>query len=178
MLLILSPNSFFNRIPAYQWWNEALHGVANSPGVKDSTNSTSFPQVILTASSFNKELWSDIGEAVSTEARALSNAGRAGLTYWAPNINLFRDPRWGRGQETPGEDPIINGEYAAHFVSSMQGKGEDAKYLKVSSCCKHYAAYSFENYRGLDRHHFDAQITKQDIAGKVAADRDFLSIVF
>ncbi len=77
-----------NRIPAYQWWNEALHGVANSPGVKDSTNATSFPQVILTSSSFNSELWFKIGEAVSTEARALSNAGRAMLTYWAPNINV------------------------------------------------------------------------------------------
>mmetsp|Transcript_18126 Transcript_18126/g.43550 ORF Transcript_18126/g.43550 Transcript_18126/m.43550 type:complete len:739 (+) Transcript_18126:71-2287(+) len=152
-------------IPAYQWWSEALHGVGKSPGVTFSgktPSATSFPQVITTASSFNTTLFRAIGSAISTEARAFNNQGHAGNTFWTPNINIYRDPRWGRGQETPGEDPVLNGEYAANFVPGMQ-EGEDTNYIKSSACLKHFAAYSLENYQGMDRHHFDAEVSQQDL---------------
>ena len=93
-------------IGGYQWWSEALHGVAYSPGVNYNgpiKATTMFPQVMTTASSFNATLFNEIGTVISTEARAMWNNNQAGLTFWAPNINIFRDPRWGRGQETPGE---------------------------------------------------------------------------
>jgi beta-glucosidase-like glycosyl hydrolase len=108
-------------------------------------------------------MWNTIGKTIATEARAFNNAGHAGLTFWTPNINIFRDPRWGRGQETPGEDPFLNAEYAANFVTGMQ-VGEDPNYVKASACCKHYAAYSLEDWGGVDRHHFDGNVTDQDWA--------------
>lgn len=93
-------------VPAYEWWSEALHGVASvGYGVHFNATvpgATSFPAVILSAASFNTTLWFKMGQVVSTEARAMYNVGLAGLTYWSPTINVFRDPRWGRGQETPG----------------------------------------------------------------------------
>ncbi|KAG5377061.1 hypothetical protein IGI04_041657 [Brassica rapa subsp. trilocularis] len=98
-------------IPPYEWWSESLHGLAdNGPGVSFNgsiASATSFPQVIVSAAAFNRTLWRGIGSAVAVEGRAMYNGGQAGLTYWAPNINVFRDPRWGRGQETPGEDPKV-----------------------------------------------------------------------
>lgn len=153
-------------IPKYQWWSEALHGVGRSPGVSFSGKTpfaTSFPQVILTSSSFNTSLFHEIGSVISTEARAFNNVGHAGNTFWTPNINIYRDPRWGRGQETPGEDPVHNGAYAANFVPGMQ-EGEDPSHIKASACLKHYAAYNLENWGGVDRHHFDAKVTEQDLA--------------
>ena len=153
-------------LPGYQWWSEALHGVGSSPGVTfsgDVPYATSFPQVITTGATFNKTLFHKIGQTISTEARAINNAGHAGLTFWTPNINLMRDPRWGRGQETPGEDPYLTSEYARHFVPGMQ-EGEDPRHIKASSCCKHYYAYDLENWGGVDRHSFNAIITKQDEA--------------
>eukprot|EP01084_Bolivina_argentea_P283731 486022_1 len=128
-------------IPKYNWWNEALHGLAR--GSKGHV--TQFPQVITTGATFNESLFFMIGDAISTEGRALHNQHKDGLTFWAPNINIFRDPRWGRGQETPGEDPFLTERYAAGFVKGMQGS--DNKYLKTSSCCKHFADYSMEKQR-------------------------------
>jgi len=151
---------------AYQWWSEALHGVAGSPGVtfdRTTPYATSFPQVTTTGASFDSELFWAIGNAISTEARAFSNVGNAGLTFWAPNLNIFRDPRWGRGQETPGEDPYLSSQYVENFVRGMQFGTEDPARLKVSSCCKHYAAYSLENWEGMDRYHFDAWLSAQDL---------------
>eukprot|EP01059_Diplonema_ambulator_P010303 TRINITY_DN202_c0_g1_i2.p1 TRINITY_DN202_c0_g1~~TRINITY_DN202_c0_g1_i2.p1 ORF type:complete len:747 (+),score=228.62 TRINITY_DN202_c0_g1_i2:37-2277(+) len=153
-------------IDAYQWWSEALHGVASSPGVsfaQPTPNATSFPQVITTAASYNKTLWGTISSAISTEARAMNNVGHAGLTFWTPNINLIRDPRWGRGHETPGEDPVTTATYAAHFVPGLQ-EGEDSKHLKASACCKHYYGYDMEDSDGADRHNFNAIISLQDEA--------------
>ncbi|KAF4043595.1 Fibronectin type III-like domain [Phytophthora infestans] len=156
-------------IQSYEWWNEALHGVALSPGVtfKGSiTAATSFPQVLSTAASFNRSLFYQIADVISTEARAFHNAKDAGLTFWTPNVNIFRDPRWGRGQETPGEDPYLTGEYAVAFVRGLQGEGmegrevENSKFLKISSCCKHFSAYSQE----VPRHRNNAMVTKQDQA--------------
>jgi len=161
-----------------QWWSEALHGVAISPGVAFTTSSpadgspgtpyaTSFPQIIATSHSFNRTLFRAIGNAISTEIRAFANAGHAGLTYWTPNLNIFRDPRWGRGQETPGEDPFLTAAYVESYVPGLQ-YGDDMsdsdRKLKVSACCKHFVAYSLERYGDTDRHHFNANVTAQDMA--------------
>lgn len=153
-------------IGGYEWWSEALHGVSDvGPGAKFGgafPGATSFPQVITTAASFNQSLWEDIGRVVSDEARAMYNGGVAGLTYWSPNVNILRDPRWGRGQETPGEDPVVAGKYAASYVRGLQGNGAGNR-LKVAACCKHYTAYDLDNWNGVDRFHFNAKVTKQDL---------------
>ncbi|XVE93503.1 hypothetical protein REPUB_Repub01dG0198200 [Reevesia pubescens] len=158
-------------VPAYEWWSEALHGVSNvGPGTRFNATvpgATSFPAVILSAASFNATLWFKMGQVVSTEARAMYNVGLAGLTYWSPNVNVFRDPRWGRGQETPGEDPLVVSRYAVNYVRGLQEVDGEANStndkLKVSSCCKHYTAYDVDNWKGVDRFHFDAKVTKQDL---------------
>nr|XP_043608216.1 beta-xylosidase/alpha-L-arabinofuranosidase 2-like [Erigeron canadensis] len=155
-------------IPGYKWWSEALHGVSNvGPATHFSRlvpGATSFPQVILTASSFNKTLFKTIGKVVSTEARAMYNAGLAGLTYWSPNVNIFRDPRWGRGQETPGEDPVLTSKYAANYVQGLQERDDgDTNRLKVGASCKHYTAYDVDKWEGVDRYHFNAMVTRQDM---------------
>lgn len=155
-------------IPRYEWWSEALHGVSYvGPGTHFSSlvpGATSFPQVILTAASFNTTLFETIGKVVSTEARAMYNVGLAGLTYWSPNVNIFRDPRWGRGQETPGEDPLLSSKYASGYVRGLQGSADgNSNLLKVAACCKHYTAYDLDNWKGVDRYHFNAVVTKQDL---------------
>ncbi|KAF8377229.1 hypothetical protein HHK36_030603 [Tetracentron sinense] len=153
-------------IPSYEWWSEALHGVSYvGPGTHFSSvvpGATSFPQVILTAASFNTTLFEAIGKVVSTEARAMYNVGLAGLTFWSPNINIFRDPRWGRGQETPGEDPLLSSKYGSGYVRGLQQTG-DGDRLKVAACCKHYTAYDLDDWKGNDRYHFNAEVTKQDM---------------
>ncbi|KAF4041180.1 Glycosyl hydrolase family 3 N terminal domain [Phytophthora infestans] len=157
------------RIPLDQAVGLLVHGVALAPGVTFKgpiTAATSFPQVLSTAASFNRSLFYQIADVISTEARAFNNAKDAGLTFWTPNVNIFRDPRWGRGQETPGEDPYLTGEYAVAFVRGLQGEGmegrevENTKFLKISSCCKHFSAYSQE----VPRHRNNAMVTKQDQA--------------
>ncbi|KAL7227776.1 hypothetical protein ACSBR1_022620 [Camellia fascicularis] len=156
-------------IPEYKWWSEGLHGVA--PGWHGGTRfselvpgATSFPQVILTAASFNVTLFEAIGKAVSTEARAMYNVGLAGLTFWSPNVNIFRDPRWGRGQETPGEDPLLTSKYASAYVRGLQQRDAGNKdRLKVAACCKHYTAYDVDHWKGVDRFEFNAVVTKQDM---------------
>ncbi|KAJ7959038.1 Beta-D-xylosidase [Quillaja saponaria] len=160
-------------IPGYEWWNEALHGVAYTG--RDSrfngiiTSATSFPQVILTAASFDSNLWYRIGQAIGAEARAMYNAGQSsGMTFWAPNINIFRDPRWGRGQETPGEDPLLTGKYAVAFVRGIQGDSfEGGKLngrLQTSACCKHLTAYDLDKWKGVNRFVFNARVSLQDLA--------------
>eukprot|EP00850_Spirogloea_muscicola_P010156 SM000059S18633 [mRNA] locus=s59:270:6483:+ [translate_table: standard] len=162
-------------IAAYQWWNEALHGVAKSPGVSfvgPARCATTFPQVIGLAAGFNPVLWNQVGQAVSTEARAMHNLGAAGLTFWAPNLNIFRDPRWGRGQETPGEDPLVAStlkhksedidEASWRHCCVMPGNGGGE--LKVSACCKHFTAYDLDNWEGNTRFTFNAWVTDQDKA--------------
>ncbi|CAA3025988.1 probable beta-D-xylosidase 7 [Olea europaea subsp. europaea] len=161
-------------ISAYQWWSEALHGVSrHGKGIRFNgsiASATMFPQVILTAASFDASLWYRIGQAIGEEARGVYNAGEAmGMTFWAPNINIFRDPRWGRGQETPGEDPLVAGEYAVTYVRGIQGdsfEGTQLKdgHLKASACCKHFTAHDLDNWNGFDRYMFDANVTKQDLA--------------
>ena len=148
-------------IPAYHWWNEALHGVARA-GL-----ATVFPQSMAAAASFDVPLQERIGDAVSTEARAKYNIFRAkgdrriyrGLTFWSPNVNMFRDPRWGRGQETFGEDPFLSGEMGAAYVRGLQG--DDPRYLKTAACAKHFAVHS--GPEGL-RHDFSANVSKRDLA--------------
>ncbi|KAF8404563.1 hypothetical protein HHK36_009450 [Tetracentron sinense] len=155
-------------IPSYQWWSESLHGVANAgPGIRFNgtiRSATSFPQVILTAASFDDHLWYRIGQAIGIEARGVYNAGQAaGMTFWAPNINVFRDPRWGRGQETPGEDPLVSGRYAVSYVRGVQGDsfkgGKLDHHLQASACCKHFTAYDLDNWKGTTRFVFDALVS-------------------
>ncbi|CAO2823235.1 unnamed protein product [Amaranthus hypochondriacus] len=155
-------------IPKYEWWSEALHGVSYvGPGTRFSNlvpGATSFPQVITTAASFNTSLFQAIGKVVSNEARAMYNVGLAGLTYWSPNVNIFRDPRWGRGQETPGEDPLLSSKYGSSYVRGLQQSDDaDPNKLKVAACCKHYTAYDVDNWKGVDRYHFNAVVTQQDL---------------
>ena len=147
-------------IPAYEWWNEGLHGVARA-GL-----ATVFPQAIGLAATFDTELEQRVADAISTEARAkYSNAIQHddhsryyGLTFWSPNINIFRDPRWGRGQETFGEDPYLTSEMALAFIHGMQGN--DAKYFKTIATSKHFAVHSGPE---VSRHSFDAQVSEEDL---------------
>ncbi|OEL16065.1 putative beta-D-xylosidase 7 [Dichanthelium oligosanthes] len=158
-------------VPAYKWWNEALHGLATSgkglhfDAVGGVRAATSFPQVLLTAAAFDDGLWFRIGQAIGREARALFNVGQAeGLTMWSPNVNIFRDPRWGRGQETPGEDPAVASRYAVAFVRGIQGNNtSSSSLLQTSACCKHATAYDLEDWNGVARYSFVARVTAQDL---------------
>ncbi|KAI5866490.1 glycoside hydrolase family 3 protein [Durotheca rogersii] len=163
-----SPGAERLGLPSYEWWQEALHGVAHSPGVKfaesgDFSYATSFPQPILLGASFDDDLVEAVATVVSTEARAFNNFNRSGLDYWTPNINPYRDPRWGRGQETPGEDPYHLSSYVRAVVKGLQG-GEDPDVLKVVATCKHFVAYDIEDWHGNERYEFDARVTPQELA--------------
>lgn len=146
-------------IPAYNWWNEALHGVARAG------TATVFPQEIAMAAMFDDEKMKEIGDVVSTEGRAKYNEYKKhedrdiykGLTFWSPNINIFRDPRWGRGQETYGEDPYLTSRLGVKFVQGMQGDGE---VMKTAACAKHFAVHSGPE---AIRHEFDAVASKKDM---------------
>ena len=127
-------------VPAYNWWNEALHGVARSGAA------TVFPQSIAMAASFNPDLLEKVGSAIGDEARAKYNEFKTfgdtliyqGITCWSPNINIYRDPRWGRGHETYGEDPYLSGIMGTAYVKGLQGNG---KYRKCDATLKHYAVH-------------------------------------
>ena len=146
-------------IKEYNWWNEAAHGVARAG------TATVFPHAIAMAATFNPETVHKIGDVISTEARAKYNKSVEfgdydifkGLTYWTPNINIFRDPRWGRGQETYGEDPFLTATLASSLIKGIQGDGE---FLKASACSKHFAGHS--GPEGM-RHGFDAIISLKDL---------------
>ena len=149
-------------IPAYNWWNECLHGVGRS-----GDKVTVFPQAIGLAATFNPEALERTAAIISDEARAIYNAtlgtpdqGRqyTGLTFWTPNINIFRDPRWGRGQETYGEDPWLTGRMGTAMVRGLQG--DDPQYLKTSACAKHYAVHSGPE---PERHEFDVTVSARDL---------------
>jgi len=148
-------------IPGYNYWSEALHGVARNG------RATVFPQAIGMAATWDKKLIREVATAISDEARAkyheaLRRNGYTdqyqGLTFWSPNVNIFRDPRWGRGQETWGEDPFFSGEMATEYVWGMQG--DDPKYLKTAACAKHYAVHSGPE---KDRHIFNVIVTKREL---------------
>ncbi|KAH9482881.1 putative exo-1,4-beta-xylosidase bxlB [Psilocybe cubensis] len=165
----LSPGVPRLGLPSYQWWSEALHGVAGSPGVffAPSGNfsfATSFPQPIVMSAAFNDELIKEVATVISTEARAFNNGGRAGIDYFTPNINPFKDPRWGRGQETPGEDPFRIQQYVFNLVQGLQGGLDPKPYYKIIADCKHFAAYDLENWNGNNRMSFDAVVTPQDLS--------------
>eukprot|EP01084_Bolivina_argentea_P255709 430214_1 len=153
-------------IDSYEWWNGALHGMGAGHGVNYNgviKNSTMFPQVITTGSTFNSSLFALIGEAISTEARAMFNNKQSGLDFYAPSVDIFVDPRWGRGQETAGSDPMLLSIYAKQFVSSMQGKNDNNKYLKTAVCTKHFADYTLDNAgNGISRHNFNAIPSQYD----------------
>lgn len=146
-------------IPAYNWWNECLHGVARAGAA------TVFPQAIGMAASFNAPLLEEVATAISDEARAKYNEYKQfgdteiyqGLTYWSPNINIFRDPRWGRGHETYGEDPYLTGTMGTAFIKGLQG---DGKYRKLDATIKHYAVHSGPE---AERHGFNAVVGEKDL---------------
>ncbi|KAK4159859.1 glycoside hydrolase [Cladorrhinum sp. PSN259] len=151
-------------LSAYQWWNEALHGVAHNRGNTwggQFNAATQFPQAITTAATFNDPLIERIGVIISTEARAFANAGRSHLDFWTPNVNPFRDPRWGRGHETPGEDAFRNKKWAEAFIRGMQGPGPTHRVLAT---CKHYVAYDLEQSGSTTRFNFNAKVSMQDLA--------------
>lgn len=147
-------------IPAYNWWNEGLHGVARAG------TATMFPQAIGMAAAFDTEMMHRIGTAISLEARAKYNYASAdgdrdiykGLTLWSPNVNIFRDPRWGRGHETYGEDPYLAAELGVNFVKGIQGDGE---HLRAAACAKHFAVHSGPEAL---RHEFNAEVNQKDLA--------------
>jgi len=147
-------------IPEYNWWNECLHGVARA-GV-----ATVFPQAIALAASFDQEMLYEVASAIADEARAKHHEFAKkeergiykGLTYWTPNINIFRDPRWGRGQETYGEDPYLTGRLGVAFIRGLQG--DHPKYMKIAACAKHFAVHSGPE---AQRHEFDAVVSKKDL---------------
>lgn len=148
-------------IPAYNYWNEALHGVARNG------RATIFPQAIGMAATWDPALIKQVASAIGDEARAkyheaLRRNGMTqlyqGLTFWSPNVNIYRDPRWGRGQETWGEDPYLTGQMGAAFVRGLQG--DDPSYLKAAACAKHYAVHSGPEKK---RHGFDAQASLKDM---------------
>ncbi len=147
-------------VPEYNWWNEALHGVARAG------TATSFPQSIALGATFDQELLGKIGETIATEGRAKYNEISAnmgdrdiykGLTFWSPNVNVFRDPRWGRGQETYGEDPYLISRLAIPFIKGLQGEGE---YMKAAACAKHFVVHSGPEAK---RHEFDVEPSKKDL---------------
>lgn len=153
--------------PAYEVWNEALHGVSHGSFADNGTFSwaTSFPQPILSMASMNRTLINQIGSIISTQGRAFSNAGRYGLDSYAPNINGFRSPVWGRGQETPGEDAFfLSSVYAFEYITGMQG-GVGPAHPKLVSVPKHFAGYDIENWHNNSRLGNDVNITQQDLAG-------------
>ena len=147
-------------VPAYEWWNECLHGVARAGAA------TVFPQAIGMAASFDAPLMREVATAISDEARAKHHefarrgqrARYQGLTFWSPNINIFRDPRWGRGQETYGEDPYLTTRMGVEFVKGLQG--DDPRYLKVVATAKHYAVHSGPE---KERHVFDVHPSERDL---------------
>ncbi len=148
------------QVPEYNWWNESLHGVARAG------YATVFPQSITIAGSWDRELMFRVATAISDEARAKNNEfvrrGKRGiyqgLTFWSPNINIFRDPRWGRGHETYGEDPYLTGQMGLQFVKGLQG--DDPNYLKVVATAKHYAVHSGPESL---RHEFNAEVSERDL---------------
>jgi beta-glucosidase len=150
-------------IPAYDWWNECLHGVART-----KFKTTSYPQAIGMAATFDVDAMKKMGDYTAEEGRAIFNESSRtdtssrrryiGLTYWTPNINIFRDPRWGRGQETYGEDPFLTSVIAKAFVSGLQGN--DPKYLKAAGCAKHYAIHSGPE---PERHRFNVNVSEHDL---------------
>ena len=150
-------------LPAYQWWNEALHGVMYLKShASDIPEATSFPSPLNLASTFNVNLIHRIANIISTEARAANNENITGLNFFTPNINLVRDPRWGRGQETPGEDPYVASQYVAAMVRGLQ-EGEDSRYLKIAATCKHFIAYDMDAWNGTTRWSFDAKVADIDL---------------
>lgn len=146
-------------IPSYNWWNEALHGVARAG------TATSFPQSIGMAATFDEELIRQVGDAIAAEGRAKYNESVSqedrdiykGLTFWCPNVNIFRDPRWGRGHETFGEDPYLTSRIGVAYIKGLQGEGE---HLKSAACAKHFAVHSGPEE---GRHSFDSVVSKKDL---------------
>mmetsp|Transcript_23199 Transcript_23199/g.65835 ORF Transcript_23199/g.65835 Transcript_23199/m.65835 type:complete len:902 (+) Transcript_23199:68-2773(+) len=151
-------------LPAYNWWTESSSGIATARHMQ----TTKFPYPITTGMSFNRTLWNAVGRQIGREGRAVMNAGNGYSTFWAPVVNLAREPRWGRNIEVPGEDPYLTGEYAEQFVKGFQEAPEDPYHIQASACCKHYVANEMESTTQADgehqdRYHADSTITMRDL---------------
>jgi beta-glucosidase-like glycosyl hydrolase len=152
-------------IPPIDWWTEALHGLGRFGSIvwrAPTPWATMFPMPSLTAGSFNASLFFAISDVISTEGRAFYNVDHAGVSFWSPNVNPNRNPLWGRGQETPSEDPTLCATYAREFSMGLQGN--DTRYLKSVATLKHLAGYDLEGFNGTDRFSFNAVISPGDLA--------------
>lgn len=156
-------------VPEWAYHSEGLHGIRTTGSIGFAI--TLFPQVTAMAATGNASLMKVMGEVMAVEARAAHNLANSlgkipgkgsGLSYWSPTMNIYRDPRWGRGQESVSEDPYLNSVYAVNFVKGFQGDDPKQKYLKVGACCKHLWAYSLEGSDGFSRHNFNAIVSEQD----------------
>ncbi len=164
-------------IPPYQWGSEGLHGPLQpcvcTPDNATCACPTSFPCPSALGTAFNDSLYFQVGRADGREARAINNLRNHetqnvygdGIDYWSPTLNMQRDPRWGRNQEVPGEDPMLTGNYAANFVQGLQGDvgGLDDDHVQITACCKHFIANSLEDWMNHTRHDFDAQVPLDDL---------------
>ena len=156
-------------------FGEALHGAVagcvSQVGAGEKLCPTSFPHALALAASFNRTLWHAVGDAISTEARSLNNMNASsgilgasktfGLLLWTPNLNPYRDPRWGRGHETPGEDPFLSGAYGTEYIAGLQG-GDGSGFLKVAAIVKHAFDYDLEGNYGTKRQAFNAVVSDED----------------
>ena len=147
-------------LDAYSWWSEATHGVDGVTGTDHFVPATNFPLPISTSCAFNRSLWAAVGNQIGREARAEQNTGRPGNSFWAPVINILRDPRWGRNLECAGEDPFASGEYAVNFVKGFQTAKEAPYPLQASATCKHFVANEYEGHR----YGMDVILSAQDLA--------------
>lgn len=153
-------------LPQYNFWNEALHGIAYAPNLTFGEEppfdkATQFPMPVLMAAAFDDKLIEEVGNVIGTEARAWGNYGYSGVDYWTPNVNPYKDPRWGRGSETPGEDAVRVARYAKAMVEGLEGSEEERR---IIATCKHYVGNDFEDWNGNTRHDFNAIIGMQDLA--------------
>ena len=151
-------------LPAYNWWSEALHGVGEAPGTKFNapySSATQFPMPVLMAAAFDDDLIHEVGNVIGIEGRAFGNSGNSAMDFWTPDINPFRDPRWGRGSETPGEDVLRIKRYTRAFVRGLEGNQTERR---IVATCKHYVGYDLESWNGNSRYSFNARVSMQDLA--------------
>ena len=150
-------------LPTYNWWSEATHGISHVQYSDELPGASNTALPITTSCSFNRSLWHATGNQIGREGRAFQNAGQAFSTYWAPVINIVRDPRWGRNLESAGEDPFVSGQYAVNFVDGLEHAKEVPFPLQGSACCKHFVANELDGFNGTDRNHIDVFVPQQDL---------------
>ena len=144
-------------------WSEATHGISHTQNTAPTPWASNTILPITASCSFNRSLWTATGNQIGREARAFMNVGHADSTFWAPVINLVRDPRWGRNIESAGEDPFVSGQYARNWVQGLEHATETPYPLQASACCKHFVANEIDGWNGTDRNHIDSLVPQQDL---------------